>query len=398
MTRWTGVVSRRAAVVGRRPAVVAVWVALVLLAVPWVPATAGRAAAAEPATVSVENPRATVGRPLKATGTGWEPGSTVQVEVCGGSALRGSADCDAVRAAVALAAADGTFRVALIAGTPPSPCPCVLRASAQPTGARAQVALDLAGAGGVAPPAPVSPAVRVDVVSAALSGGPGLAELFGAPARRTLTVTLRNPGDRPLGRAPLIIAWGPGSAADIPVGVPVTAELPAGAQRTYRVPVELPAAAFGRYSVGGRYASAEFGVTTDIYPWGLLGAAAAAVLLTVYTAAVALRRLADRPRGRRASGAAALNLPSSVERDALLASLTGGPAGDGPDARVGTGALIRALAGEPALVDFRALPALLAAVRPAGVPAVARPLPAGADTPGAGNDKTSDGSEVQESA
>ncbi|MFD3759543.1 hypothetical protein [Streptomyces sp. NPDC058622] len=371
----------------------AVWAGLILLAVPWVSGTAGQAAAAEPATVSVENPRAAVGGPLKAAGAGWRPGSTVQVEVCGGSALRGSADCDTVRAAVALAAADGTFRVALIAGTPPSPCPCVLRASAQPTGERAQVPVDLSGAA-VAPPSPVSPAVRVDVVSAALSGGPGPAELFGAPAHRTLTVTLRNPGDRPLGRAPLIIAWGPGSTADIPVAVPVTAELPAGAQRTYRVPVRLPAAAFGRYSVGGRYASADFGVTTDIYPWGLLAVAACAVLLSVYTAAVTVRRLAERRRGRRSPGVPALDLPPFVEKDALLASLTAGSAGDGPGGRVGTGALIRALTGEPALVDFRALPALLAAVRPAGVTAMARPRQVPAGNPQTVRDnKTSEGQE-----
>ncbi|MFD3869463.1 hypothetical protein [Streptomyces sp. NPDC058623] len=393
MKRPAGVVNRRVGIVGRRVGVVAVWVALVLLPVSWVPAGAGPAVAAEPATVTVENPPAAVGRPLKATGTGWRPGSTVQVEVCGGSALRGSADCDTVRSAVALAAADGTFRVALIAGTPPSPCPCLLRASAGATGAGAQVPLDLSGAGAAAPPPTVAPAVRVDVVSAALSGGPGPAELFGAPAHRTLTVTLRNQGDRPLGRAPLIIAWGPGSTADMPVDVPVTADLPAGTERTYRIPVRLPAAAFGRYSVGGRYASAEFRVTTDIYPWGLLGVAAAAVLLTIHTAAVALRRLADHRRNRRFPGGPCPDLPSFVEKDALLASLTAGPAGDAPDAKVGTGALIRALAGEPALVDFRALPALLAAVRPAGATALAQPPRTHVDDSRAGSRPTSDGQE-----
>ncbi|MCY0949135.1 hypothetical protein [Streptomyces sp. H27-S2] len=327
-------------------------------------AGAGPAAATGPS-VTVDDPRAAPGLPVKASGAGWQPGVTVQVEVCGGEALHGSADCDTLRAAVALVAADGTFRLTLIAGAPPAACPCVLRAVAGQSGVRAQTPLTLAGAADAAPTAPV-PAVRVDVVAAALSGGPRFAELFGAPAHRTLTVTLRNPGDRPLGRAPLIVAWGPGGSADLPVGTPLTAELPPHAEQTYRIPVRLPAAAFGRYSVGGRYASAEFAVSTDVYPWGLLGLAFLAALLTVFTAAVAVRRGVERRRaGRpsRAPGSAPAALPAFVDAGRLAEVLAVG-AGDGEHpGLVSTRALVRELAGDAALVDFRALRAFADALR-----------------------------------
>ncbi|MFG2972466.1 hypothetical protein ACGFYY_05610 [Streptomyces sp. NPDC048331] len=330
-------------------------------------AGAGPAVASAGPDVTVDDARATPGRPVKAVGAGWQPGTTVQVEICGGGALRGSADCDTLRAAVALVAVDGTFRLTLIAGTPPAACPCVLRAVAVQGGARAQTPLAVAGAADApAAPAP-APAVRVDVVAASLSGGPRFAELFGAPAHRTLTVTLRNPGDRPLGRAPLLVTWGPGASADLPVGEPETAELPARAERTYRIPVRLPAAAFGRYSVGGRYASAEFAVTTDLYPWGLLGVAFLSVLLTVFTVSVAARRGTERRRERWAGRAPATvaELPAFVAADRLAGVLSAGAADRARPELVSTRAVVRALAGEAALVDAVGLRALADALRTA---------------------------------
>ncbi|MFD3934639.1 hypothetical protein ACFWSF_25970 [Streptomyces sp. NPDC058611] len=332
---------------------------------------AGPALAAAGPDVSVDDARATPGRPVKAAGAGWQPGATVQVEICGGGALRGSADCDTLRGAVALVAADGTFRLTLIAGAPPAACPCVLRAVAAQGGARAQTPLSVAGAADAPTAAAPAPAVRVDVAAATLSGGPRFAELFGAPAHRTLTVTLRNPGDRPLGRAPLIVAWGPGGSADLPVGNPVTAELPARAERTYRIPVRLPAAAFGRYSVGGRYASAKFAVTTDLYPWGLLGLSFVAVLLTLFTASVAVRRGAERRRAGpamrsgRAAATAVAELPAFVAADRLAGVLAAGAADGARPGLVSTRAVVRALAGEAPLVDAGGLRALTDALRTA---------------------------------
>lgn len=338
---------------------------LLLLVAAVLPVVGGApATAVSGPSITVEAVQVSPGRPVRAVGSGWQPGTTVQVEICGGGALRGSADCDTLRAAVSLVAADGTFRLTLIAGVPPRACPCLLRAMAGQGGARAQTPIGVSGAPEGAPPGAPAPAVRVDVVEAALSGGPRFAELFGAPAHRTLTVTLRNPGDQPLGRAPLIIAWGPGGTADLPVGTPLTAEIPARAERSYRIPVRLPAAAFGRYSVGGRYASAEFSVATDVYPWGLLGLAFLAVLLTVFTAAVAVRRGVERRRTRRPVPAPAVPLPAFVPVDSLSGVLADG-AGDGEHpGLVNTRALVREVAGEPALVNFPALRALAAALRP----------------------------------
>ncbi|MEV6196570.1 hypothetical protein AB0M19_29695 [Streptomyces sp. NPDC051920] len=324
---------------------------------------ASAAAAERGPTVTVPEALATPGRPVKAAGTGWAPGSTVQVEICGGGARRGSADCDTLRAAVALVAADGTFRLTLIAGAPPAACPCVLRAVAAQGGKRAQTPLTVAGAPDGPSAAAPAPAVRVDVIATALSGGPRFGELFGAPAHRTLTVTLRNPGDRPLGRAPLIVTWGPGANADLPVGKPLTAELPAHAQRTYRIPVRLPAAAFGRYSVGGRYGPAAFSVTTDLYPWGLLGLAFLAVLLTVFTASVLVRQGAERLRARRAAVGVGAELPAFFAVDELTGVLAAGAADRARPGLVSTRAVIRAMSGEAPLVDAGELRALAETLR-----------------------------------
>ncbi|MEU4084822.1 hypothetical protein [Streptomyces aureus] len=341
---------------------------VLLLAASVLPVAGGSgayAATAEPGPqVTVAEAVATPGRPVKAAGTGWPPGATVQVELCGGGARRGSADCDTLRAAVALVAADGTFRLTLIAGAPPTPCPCVLRAVAAQGGTRAQTPLTVAGASDAPSAAAPAPAVRVDVIATALSGGPWFGELFGAPAHRTLTVTLRNPGDRPLGRAPMIVTWGPGASADLPVGKPLTAELPAHAERTYRIPVRLPAAAFGRYSVGGRYGPAEFSVTTDLYPWGLLGLAFLAVLLTVFTATVAVRRGVERLRAGRARGASvAAELPAFVAVDRLAGVLAAGAADSARPGLVSSRAVVRAMTGEAALVDAGELRALAETLR-----------------------------------
>ncbi|MGW1771432.1 hypothetical protein [Streptomyces sp. NPDC002104] len=322
------------------------------------------AAAAAGPSVTVDAPQTSPGRPVRTVGAGWQPGTTVQVEICGGGALRGSADCDTLRAAVALVAADGTFRLTLIAGMPPRACPCLVRATTAQTGTTARTSLKVSGAAEASPPDAPEPAIRIDVVRATLAGRPHCAELFGAPAHRILTVTLRNPGDQPLGRAPLIVAWGPGGIADLPVGTPLTAELPAHAEQTYRIPVRLPAAAFGRYSVGGRYASAEFSVSTDIYPWGLLGLALLALLLTAFTVAVSARRGMQRLRARRPAQTPAPALPVYVEANSLSGALAAGASDGEHPGLVSTRALVRELAGEPALVDFHALRAFATALRP----------------------------------
>ncbi|WP_329303612.1 hypothetical protein OG410_39725 [Streptomyces sp. NBC_00659] len=330
-----------------------------------VAAASARADAPQPS-IGVGSTRLSPGRPATVTGADWPPGATVQAEVCGARALRGSADCDTLRAAVALVAADGTFRVTLIAGAPPSRCPCVIRVTAQPGASSAQLDVELAGQR-EAPLPSLAPAPRVDVVRTRLSGSPGLAELFGASPHRTLTVTVRNPGTTALGRAPLIVAWGTGGTADIPVSAPLTRDLPAGATRTYLVRVTLPAAAFGRYSVGGAYGPAKFSSATDVYPWGLITTAVLSALLLVYAIGVAARRrFRERPvrAGVPASDATvtAPVPPTDVELAGLRTFLA--RAGDEGGRTIALHTLLRHVSGQPELTDRQGLDDLVRLLAP----------------------------------
>lgn len=356
----------------RRPATTALAAAflgtLVLAAAPagsGAPRSDSRRSDAPRPTISADSTRLTPGRPVTVTGTGWPSGATAQAEVCGAHALRGSADCDTVRAAVALVAADGTFRVTLVAGTPPSDCPCVIRVTSRPRPGSVTLDVGLAGHRDAELPS-LTPAPRVDVLRAELSGAPGLAELFGASPHRTLVITIRNPGTTALGRAPLIVAWGTGGTADIPVAAPLTTALPAGATRTYRVRVTLPAAAFGRYSVGGRYGPATFSSATDIYPWGLVATTGLSALLLVFALGFAGRR------GHRARPAPAALVPPRAEEPSLslagLRTFLARAENDDGTRTIALHTLLRQAAGRPELIDRQGLAELVRLLAP--------PLPA----------------------
>ncbi|MFF3611538.1 hypothetical protein [Streptomyces sp. NPDC002580] len=351
-------------------ALTAAFLSILVLAAPPTEADASRSGARHSAARRSDAPRPTVsagttrlvpGRPVTVTGTGWPSGATAQAEVCGAHALRGSADCDTLRAAVALVAADGTFRVTLVAGTPPSDCPCVIRVTSRPRPGSATLDVDLTGHREAELPS-LAPAPRVDVLRAELSGSPGLAELFGASPHRTLVVTVRNPGTTALGRAPLIVAWGTGGTADIPVAAPLTTALPAGATRTYRVRVTLPAAAFGRYSVGGRYGPARFSSATDVYPWGLVAITGLSALLLVFALGVAVRR------GRPARPAPDPLVPPRAEEPALslagLRTFLARAENDDGTRAVSLHTLLRQAAGRPELIDRQGLDELVRLLAP----------------------------------
>ncbi|MFI6962776.1 hypothetical protein [Streptomyces sp. NPDC050255] len=318
--------------------------------------------AARPA-ISTDTGRLVPGRPVTVGGTGWPVGATVQTEVCGLRAVHGSSDCDTTRGAVALVAADGTFRLTLLVGAPPADCPCVVRAT---TGAgqnarSATTDIEVADVPEGVVPDPGTSTPQVAVVDAELTGDGGLAELFGGRPHRTLVVTVRNTGTATLGRTPLIVRWGGGSSIDTDVAAPLTSPLKPGEQATYRVPVAMPLASFGRYSVGGRYDSRSFVVTTDLYPWGLISVAGASVLLTVFSAGWAIRRRRNRPPAPVPPPApATFPAPAAVPVTAeglhsMLAMLPAAPAlpddPAAPSEPLGLEGLLRRLAGRPALID-----------------------------------------------
>ncbi|GAA1576528.1 hypothetical protein GCM10009678_69070 [Actinomadura kijaniata] len=275
-----------------RPRATAAALLLILTPVPAHAAAPGPGVSAEPG-------RAPAGTSLRVRGSAWTPGSTVQAEVCGANAVHGSADCDTPRAVTAMVAPAGTFEAGLTVGAPPASCPCVVRVTTFPgtagPPATATAPLTLPGH----PTGPVRKdvaPVRVDIVSAELTGG-GRGEMFGGRPRRTLVLRVRNAGTQPITDAPLVVGWGAGTTPDSPLAAPGTGTIQPGRTATYRIPVELPRAASGRFVVGGRFAgTVPFTTSFSTYPWGLLGANALAALLLLLGVRLSLGRRAARRR------------------------------------------------------------------------------------------------------
>ncbi|MEV6162047.1 hypothetical protein AB0L71_08985 [Streptomyces sp. NPDC052052] len=371
-------------------ALAAAFAAVVLTAAP--AGAAGGADTTGPG-ITTDATRLVPGRPVTVTGTDWPAGATVQAEVCGLRAVHGSSDCDTTRGAVALVAADGTFRLTLLAGGPPADCPCVIRATTGAGQDARTATADIAVADvpeGVVPDTGTT-APEVTVVDAELTGNGGLSEFFGGRPHRTLVVTVRNTGTATLGRTPLTVRWGAGGRVDTDIAAPLTAPLKPGEQATYRVPVTMPLAAFGRYSVGGEYASRTFVVTTDLYPWGLISVAGASVLLTVFSTGWAIRRRLNRPPAPVPPPAPAVfPAPAAVQvtPEGLASVLATLPAHPGDPAEpaepLGLEGLLRRLADRPALIDPTQLDALEALLAPCSAPAPQGPATAATATTEAG--------------
>ncbi|MFG2090063.1 MULTISPECIES: hypothetical protein [unclassified Spirillospora] len=277
--------------------------AAALLAASLVPAVPAGASARTGPGVSVEPARAAAGTSARVRGSGWTPGSTVQVQVCGARAVHGSADCDTGRAVTAMVAPTGAFEAGLTVGAPPSACPCVVRVSTLPGGTGIPATVDTPFTVLGHPVRAIVPEVvpvRADVVGAELVGGGGRGELFGGKPRRTLVLQIRNAGADPIEDAPLVVGWGAGGVPDTPLTAPGTGVLKPGETATYRVPVELPRASFGTFVVGGRYAGqVPFETSFSTYPWGLLGVNLLAAMLLLLGIRLALGRRAARRRRRR---------------------------------------------------------------------------------------------------
>ncbi|SNT38461.1 hypothetical protein SAMN05443665_102660 [Actinomadura meyerae] len=343
-----------------------------------VPAAAARTAppAVEPG-AAVEPSSAAAGTAARISGSAWTPGATVQVQVCGAEAVHGSADCDTERAVTAMVAPTGTFEAGLTVGAPPAACPCVVRVGTLPGGPGPEAVVTVPFTVAGHPVEAVrrdAPPVRADVVGLELVGGGGRGELFGGRPRRTLVLRIRNSGPEPLENAPLVVGWGGGAVPDSPLDAPPTGTLRPGQTATYRIPVVLPPASFGRFVVGGRYAGAvPFETSFSAYPWGLLGANALAALLLLIGVRLTLGRWARARRRRRRAVPATAAPPAARAPEATveltdvigyLDSVAPSPSGEyvvDRDALIGY--LERRTGGAAAAVDTEALERFLALPR-----------------------------------
>ncbi|MEW2476382.1 hypothetical protein AB0875_21590 [Micromonospora gifhornensis] len=221
--------------------------------------------------VGVDRAEAKPGEQVLVRLTGW-PGGTVRIELCGaGTPTRCAVDSSA-QIHLPAGGAGGT---PLTVVAPPGGCPCQVRVTTLDNSLSATAPLVVTGA-----PAPVDDTVRQaatrppTVLAAHLERADGWTAHFGAPARRTLVLRLRN--EQP---APVNVAWsfsvGRGPDPTGFVTPPEPDEFAAGEEREVRVPVTLPAFAVGTYQIHGDIvtagATSRVTASTDHQPWGLAG-------------------------------------------------------------------------------------------------------------------------------
>jgi len=220
-----------------------------------------------------------LGDVVDVSGEGWPPDSLVVIEVCGNLGAGGSLDCT-VPTPERGVDREGRFRIPVTVTPPPTPCPCAVIVTGVSGTQHLVLPLTIEGAPtepGRGEPAP-APALVVE--AARLEGSGPWTAWFGAPASRTLVLTVRNTGTAPAD-ARLTLAAGPG---DNPHGwVPETqpGPLDPGERRTLRTPVRFDPLGFGRHVVVGEIAAPgtemPFEVGTSIHPWGLYAAALVAL-------------------------------------------------------------------------------------------------------------------------
>lgn len=251
-------------------------------------------------TVFVDRTGTAAGEQMLITGSGWPAGASLIVELCGHGGLRGSVDCDVPHQRSAGVGPAGTFSVELTTALPPTPCPCVVKATDQATQIAATAPISVAGLPTVPITASDGPLARaVEISGVEITGGGTLAELFGAGGRRVLEITLVNTGPLPIDSPDVSVAWGTGLNPDGFVEPPETTRLEPGETQTLTVALHRPALTLGEQvavvEVQGVGEPVTARATTTGYPWGLLAVALIAVQLLL----VRLRNDFRRRMGRR---------------------------------------------------------------------------------------------------
>ncbi|WFB11754.1 hypothetical protein LRS74_20310 [Streptomyces sp. LX-29] len=288
---------------------------LALLATLLVPVERARADAGPVVEVSADE--AGVGGAVTVRGTGWRPGALLTLLICGQNMIGGTNTCANAEGRAVTVGADGSFSRRLPVAEPPAPCPCVVHA-ATVTGkqAGAQVAFTVAGH-------PVKPLpqeagrARLRVLDVRLDGSSGLLTWFGAPARRTLVVTVGNLGTAAARDPVFQLGTSHGVFAPEWEERRWRGTIPAGRKAQVRLSVELAAGAHGDYLVSLRYGRrvlAEQPWTVG-RPWGvtlfwiLLGCV---VPVAVFRAGMAVVDRLRPPAVARASRTAAGGTPRTT--------------------------------------------------------------------------------------
>jgi len=248
--------------------------AAAFLAATAMPAGATIAAGGTEPELHLETDVLTPGRSVAITGSRWPTGTTLQAVLCGANAVNGSADCVQAAAVTMSPGPNGVVNGVLQVLPPPQPCPCVVVVSLLATAKSITLPVQVEGV----PAAPVPPASTQHqpqplTVRARVTGGNSLGSVFGAPASRTLVLTVTNTDQSPVPNPVVSAQWGRKRNVDQSISVPGVGPLAPGESRRINIPFELDALSFGSYSVAGRVTGASapvrFEEETSTWPWGL---------------------------------------------------------------------------------------------------------------------------------
>ena len=283
-----------------------------------IPAGAATAASGAQPELHLQTDVLTPGQSVAITGSGWPTGSTLQAVLCGANAVNGSADCAEAAAATMSPGPRGVVDGVLRVVPPPQPCPCVVVVSSLAPSKSITFPVQVVGMP-TAPVHPASPQYQPQPlkVRARVTGANSLGSVFGAPASRTLVLTVTNTGQSSVPNPVVSAGWGRKGNADHLITVPAVGPLAPSQSRRISIPFELDALSLGSYHVAGRVtgtsAPVRFEQETSTWPSGLFVVGLVVLLLM-------LRRLWKVLR-RRIAARKARKLATEVEQPDHLGAL-----------------------------------------------------------------------------
>ncbi|TFE47978.1 hypothetical protein E3E14_19095 [Streptomyces sp. ICN441] len=241
---------------------------------------AAAAVANGPAPYAAADPRPVVrlsadeagkGGDITVSGSGWRPEALLMLLICGQSApgtgvIGGTNSCANAEGRAVTTDAGGAFSRSMPVAEPPEPCPCVVHV-ATVTGERAVVDQPFTVAGHPTAPLPrqTSGGRLAVLTTAELTGSSGLLVWFGAPPGRELVFTVGNLGTAPIENPVFRVGTAHGVFAPRWEERQWHGTVQPGAKAQIRLPVRLPAGAYGDYRVSVGYGSK---VLVE-QPWGV---------------------------------------------------------------------------------------------------------------------------------
>jgi hypothetical protein len=205
---------------------------------------------------------------------GWTDSAVVTV--CGDDGRRGATDCDQVSGVGFPESRRGPEGRFMTLGTPPVPCPCVLRASTPGEDIVKTMAIDLLGV----PTAPLADvatsnsralAIEASVLSTHASIANLVRNAMGGRTRRVLLLTIKNKSSTIVSDISVTAALGRTTQSGETLQSPNIDPIGPHETRTFTIEFALRPPAFGAFKVFGTvYSSGEpisFQATTHSTPW-----------------------------------------------------------------------------------------------------------------------------------